>query len=271
MKMICWLSFFAFHSIAQAQVLATVGNQKITVKDFNKKLADVRMASPLNTPTPEQFLEDLIRFEIGVQEAQKIKLQNDPMVKERMKQALYGVLLEKKLGAKVEGIKISEGELKAYYKNNPDLHLAHILIDVKPNATSQEREVAKRRALEILEEVKASKRPFAELVKLYSDDIPTKEFGGDIGFQSRATLSPEIYSFAQGMSKGQIKGLVETQFGYHILQLVDRRSYELADKRQIRLSLFESKRAQIFNNYFNSVKKKYKVSVDAKALQSLKK
>jgi peptidyl-prolyl cis-trans isomerase C/peptidyl-prolyl cis-trans isomerase D len=73
------------------------------------------------------------------------------------------------------------------------------------------------------------------------------------------------------MERGHIKGLVETQFGYHILQLIDRRSYELADKRQIRLSLFETKRAQIFNNYFSSVKKKYKVNIDAKALQSLKK
>ena len=49
---------------ANAQVLATVGNAKITADEFNRKLEEVRK-NAMNPPTPEQFLEDLVRFEMG--------------------------------------------------------------------------------------------------------------------------------------------------------------------------------------------------------------
>jgi parvulin-like peptidyl-prolyl isomerase len=258
---------FFFSSFANAQILATVGNAKITLEEFNRKLSEVKKQA-MNPPTPEQFLEDLLRYEIGVQEAEKLKLANDPLVKERFKQVLYNSLLEKELGSKVEGIKISDGEMKDFYKKNPELRIAHILIDLKANPTSEEREITRKRALEILD-VKKSKRPFEELVKLYSDDLPTKEMGGDIGFQSRVTLLPQIYDVAVGMKESEIKGLLETRFGFHIVKLIDRRSYDLADKRQIRAALFDNKRAKLFNDYFEKAKKSYKIEVNREALKSV--
>ena len=72
---------------ANAQVLATVGNAKITVEEFNRKLDDIKKQA-MNPPTPEQFLEDLVRYEVGVQEAEKMKLANEALVKERFKQVL---------------------------------------------------------------------------------------------------------------------------------------------------------------------------------------
>jgi len=260
---------FFFCTFANAQILATVGNSKITLEEFNRKLSDVKKQA-MNPPTPEQFLEDLVRYEVGVQEAEKLKLANDPMVKERFKQVLYNSLLEKELGNKVEGIKISDGEMKDFYKKTPELRIAHILIDLKANATNEEREVTRKRALEILDDVKKSKRPFEELVKLYSDDLPTKEMGGDIGFQSRVTLLPQIYDVAVGMKENEVKGLLETRFGFHIVKLIDRRSYDLADKRQIRAALFDSKRAKLFNDYFEKAKKSYKIEVNREALKSVK-
>jgi peptidyl-prolyl cis-trans isomerase C/peptidyl-prolyl cis-trans isomerase D len=112
---------------AGAAVLATVGKAKITTEDFQKKLNDVKKQAS-NPPTPEQYLEDLIRYEVGVQEAEKMKLADDPLVKERFKQVLYNSLLEKELGKKVEAIKINDNEMKGFYKKNPELHIAHILI-----------------------------------------------------------------------------------------------------------------------------------------------
>lgn len=256
-------------SFANAQILATVGNSKITLEEFNRKLDDVKKQA-MNPPTPEQFLEDLVRYEVGVQEAQKMKLSEDPMVKERFKQVLYNSLLEKELGKKTEAIKISDGEMKDFYKKNPELRIAHILIDIKPNPTPEERELTRKRAMEILDDVKKSKRPFEELVKLYSDDLPTKEMGGDIGFQSRVTLLPTIYDVAVNMKEGEVKGLLETRFGFHIIKLLDRRSYDLADKRQIRAALFDTKRAKLFNDYFEKTKKGYKVEVNREALKSVK-
>lgn len=261
-------SFFAFS--ANAQTLATVGNTKITLEEFNRKFEEVKKQS-MNAPTPEQFLEDLVRFEVGVQEAEKQKIQNDAPVKERIKQVYYNSLLEKQIGKRVEEIKISDGEMKEFYKKNPELRIAHILIDLKVNATPEEREITRKRALEIYDDVKKSKRNFEELVKLYSDDIPTKEMGGDIGFQSRVTLLPAIYDVAVNMKEGEIKGLLETRFGFHIIKLVDRRSYDMADKRQIRAALFDVKRAKIFDDYFDRAKKGYKIEINREALKSVKK
>jgi len=262
------LGFF-IANVANAQVLATVGNAKITVEEFKRKLDDVKKQA-MNPPTPEQFLEDLVRYEVGVQEAEKLKIANDAAVKERFKQVLYNSLLEKELGNKVENIKITDAEMKDFYKKNPELRISHILIDLKANPTPNEREVTRKRALEILDDVKKSKRPFEELVKLYSDDITTKEMGGDIGFQSRVTLLPEIYDVAVNMKEGEVRGLLETHFGFHIIKMVDRRSYDLADKRQIRAALFDNKRANLFNNYFERAKKNYKIEVNREALKSVK-
>jgi parvulin-like peptidyl-prolyl isomerase len=255
---------------AHAQVVATVGNSKITVEEFNRRMEDIRKQA-MNPPTADQFLEDMVRFKIGVQEAEKQKLQNDPQVKERFEQVLYNSLLEKQLGTKVEQIKITDAEMKEHYKKNPEVRLAHILIDLKAGATPEEHEAARKRAAEILDDVKKSKRPFEELVKLYSDDIPTKEMGGDIGYQSRVTLVPVIYDTAMKMSVGEVKGLIETKYGFHILKLLDRRSYDLADKRQIRSALFDEKRAKLFNEYFDKLKKQYKIEVNKDALKALKK
>jgi parvulin-like peptidyl-prolyl isomerase len=267
------LSFFALPcavSFAQSpkekEVLATVGNRKIYLEDFVKKLNDVRTQTT-NPPTKQQFLEDLIRYEIGLQEAEKKNLDKDPIVIDRMKQELYKALLEKELAAKIDAIRVTEAEMQAWYKNNPEIRTSHILIELKPGATPEQRAEAKKRGLFIYDEVKKSKRPFEELVKIYTDDSLSKIAGGDIGWQSRITVLPPYYEAALSAKVGEIKGLIDTQFGFHILKMTGRRNYEAANKRQIRASVFDEKRRIIFNEYFDRVKKQYAIKIDASLLQ----
>lgn len=262
--------FCSFAFSATDTTLVTVGSNKVTTQDFTRRFEDIKRQA-MNPPTTEQFLEDMIRFEIGVQEAEKLKLQDDPLVKDRFKQVLYNALLEKQIGAKVGDIKISEKEMRSFYQKNPELRLAHILIEVKENATAQERESTRKRANEFLEEIRKSKRPFEDFVKLYSDDMATKETGGDIGFQSRVTLSPVIYEAAMNLRSNEVKGLIETRFGFHIIKLLERRAFDMADKHQIRAALFDDKRARIFDEYFDRVKKSYRVNVNKEALRSISK
>lgn len=264
------ISLVLLAASASAEVLVTVGTKKITTEDFRRRLEEIRKQAPSSAPSAEQFLEDLIRFKVGVQQAEKMELQNEPVVRERYDQVLYNALLEKELGSKVEKIKIKESEMKDFYKRNPELRIAHILIDIKENATQEERQAARKRALEILDEVKKSKRPFDELVKLYSDDTATKEMGGDIGYQSRVTLAPTVYEAASKMTVGETKGLVDTGFGFHILKLLDRRGYDLADKQQIRAALFDERRARLFNDYFDRLKRQYRIEINKDALKTVK-
>lgn len=239
-------------------IVAQVGKKTITLEDFNKKYNEVK-SQTINPPTKEQFLEDLVRFEMGVQEAEKRNLQKDPIVQDRFNQEMYKALLEKDIGQRVQKIQVSDAEMKAWYAKNPELRTSHILIEFKAGATPAQVAEAKKRATEIYEEVKKSKRPFEELVKLYSDDALSKQVGGDIGWQSRVTLVPNYYEAVVNMKVGEVTGLIETQFGFHVIKLTGRRSFENANKRQIRAAVFDEKRKQVFNDYFERMKKSYPI------------
>lgn len=254
------LIFFSFAAQAQSEVIATVGDEKIAIDEFSKRYEEVRKQS-LNPPPRELFLEDLIRYKIGLLEAEKRKIKDDPIVAERIQQEIYKGLIEKELGKTVEGIKINENDLVAHYKKNPEIRTSHILIEIKPGSSATERAAAKKRADDIYSQVKSSKRSFEELVNLYSDDTATKQAGGDIGWQTKITLVPAYYNTAELLKVGAISRLVETEFGFHIIKLTGRNPYTKANKRQIRAAVFDEKRKQIFDKYFEKLKSSYKVRV----------
>lgn len=254
-----------FAQAKKDDVVAKVGNRTITVEDFNRRYNEVK--NTFNPPTKKQFLEDLVRFEIGLAEASLKGTEKDPIYQEKVKAELYKSYLEKELGEDIQKIPVSEKEMEAFYKANPEVRFSTIIIEVKPGATPQQKAEAKKRATEIYEEVKKSKRPFEELVRLYSDDMITKPLGGDAGFQSRVTLTPNFYEALSTMKVGDIKGLIETPFGLHIVKLTARRSYQDADKRQIRMAVHNEKRIKLFNDHFNALKKKYPTTLNTKLIE----
>ena len=251
---------------ASNPVVATVGSKQITLKEFKQKYGDV-LKQTINPPSKEVFLEDLVRYEMGIQEATKRGLSEDPIVKERMRQEIYKGLIERELGKKVSEIKVSESEMKAFYAKHPEIRSSHILIEFKAGATPEQKEGARKRAEEIYEEVRKSKRPFEENVALYSDDSLSKKSGGDVGWQSGVTLVPNFYNTLLKMKIGEVKGLVETQYGFHIVKVTGRRSYSDANKRQLRAAVFDEKRKNIFDNYFAKLKKQYKIDLNTSQLK----
>jgi parvulin-like peptidyl-prolyl isomerase len=267
-RFLCLLTLAGSVAFAQKQetIVAQVGDRKITLKEFNEKLAEVKR-SAINPPTKEQFLEDLIRYEVGVLEAEKRQLQKDPIVQDRFKQELYKALLEKELGQKVQNIQVNDAEMKEWYKKNPELRLSHILIELKFGASAEQKAEARKRANEIFQEVKNSKRPFEELVRIYSDDPITKALGGDMGWITKVNVVPTVYNEAQKMRDSEIRGLIETPFGLHIIKLTGRRTFENADKRQVRLAVFEEKKVKQYNDFFDKLKKSYSIKSNPAVIQ----
>src|SRR4051812_49288083 len=106
-------------ALAQGSPVATVGGKTISADEFNKRYEEVRKKA-LNPPSKKAFLEDLIRYELGLQEAEKRHLEKDPMVSERIQQELYKGLIEKDLGEKVSAIQVSEAEMRDAYKSSPE-------------------------------------------------------------------------------------------------------------------------------------------------------
>jgi parvulin-like peptidyl-prolyl isomerase len=230
---------FAADAANLNEVVASIGNRKITLKEFNQRYGEV-MSKTINPPTREAFLEDLVRYEMGVQEAEKKHLENE-------------------LGDKVSKIKVGEEEMKAYYQKFPELRTSHILIEFKPDANEEQKKDARKRAEEILREVKTNKRSFEENVALYTDDVLSKKTGGDVGWQSNVTLVPPYYDSAASMKVGEVRGLITTQYGFHIIKLTGRHAYVDANKRQIQAAVFDQKRKVIFDDYFAKLKKNYTI------------
>ncbi len=249
-------------------VVATIGDRNITLEEFRRRLTELREQAS-NPPTPEQFLEELIRYEVGVQEARKQNLQNDPIVQERIRQELYKALIEKALGDQVNKIQVTEAEMRRFYQRNPEIQLSHILIEFRVDATPEQKAQARQRAEMVLGLVKRGERPFEELARNYSDDSASKVNGGDIGYQNRLTVVPQIYEAALALRVNQNSEIIETPYGFHIIRVTGRRSFQQANRRAIRAAVFDDKRKQLFDQYFDRLKKNYKIQSNPNAIRNL--
>lgn len=132
-------------------------------------------------------------------------------------------------------------EAKTFYDENPSyfqvpeqVRASHVLIQVDPEATEEEKAAAKKEAEEVLAKAKAGE-DFAALAKEYSDDPGSKDTGGEYTFGRGKMVKPfEDTAFA--LEPGQVSDLVETQFGYHIIKLSEKTeagttSFEQAKER----------------------------------------
>lgn len=140
------------------------------------------------------------------------------------KNIMAQLLQQKKFGQ----IEASRKEVEDFFETVKDslpivqakFQIAHIYIN--PKTGERIKQKAKNFALELLDSIKAGK-DFATLAKKYSDDPGSAQNGGDLGFQKRGVLVPEFEAAAYSLAPNQISNVVESQFGYHIIQLLERR------------------------------------------------
>jgi len=256
-----------FSFSANAQVLAKIGKETITVKDFNQQYKEAIQSSTGLAPTKKQFLEDLIRFRVGLKEAQRRKLSKNPMVKKALNQELYKGLLEVTLAKQVEKIKVTEGDMRKFYSKNPEVRSSHILVRYPINASEKQIAEAKARIDKIYSDVMTKKKKWKTYTRLYSEDELNKKSGGDIGYHSVTTLHPNYYNTAKALKIGQISKPVRSVYGFHIIKLTGKNSYARADKARLKIRVFNDKRVALLNNYFSKVKKKYPISVNSNLLK----
>jgi peptidyl-prolyl cis-trans isomerase D len=127
-----------------------------------------------------------------------------------------------------KGITVNEQDLKTYFEQNAgrlsgreERRASHILIAVPKGAPAAEREKAKAKAQELLEAVKKSPDSFAELAKKNSQDPGSAANGGDLDFFARGAMTKAFEDATFALKKGEISGLVETEFGYHVIKVTD--------------------------------------------------
>ncbi|HEX8010187.1 MAG TPA: SurA N-terminal domain-containing protein [Casimicrobiaceae bacterium] len=114
-----------------------------------------------------------------------------------------------------------ESNLKAYSKPE-ERDAAHILIAVKPDASEEEKAAAQKKAEDILAQVKKNPAQFAELAKKFSQDPGSAEQGGDLGFFARdGSMVKPFEDAVFSMKPGDIVGPVRTDFGWHVIKLLE--------------------------------------------------
>ncbi|MCU0933092.1 MAG: SurA N-terminal domain-containing protein [Thiobacillaceae bacterium] len=123
-------------------------------------------------------------------------------------------------------VAVSEAQARAHYEANAARYAepeqrraAHILIKVDAGADEKTRQTARDKAELLLAELRDQPGKFAELARKHSQDPGSGAKGGDLGAFSREMMVKPFADAVWGMKPGEIRGLVESQFGYHIIRL----------------------------------------------------
>ncbi|GAB4413609.1 MAG: SurA N-terminal domain-containing protein [Sideroxydans sp.] len=126
----------------------------------------------------------------------------------------------------MEQVEADEREIKAYYEEHlnefgtpEQRQAAHILIALPKQAGDAEKAAAKAKAETVLQQVRKTPAKFAELAKQYSQDPGSAARGGDLGFFGRGMMVKPFEEAVFALKPGEISGLVQSDFGYHIIRL----------------------------------------------------
>ncbi|MBA4114010.1 MAG: peptidylprolyl isomerase [Verminephrobacter sp.] len=143
-----------------------------------------------------------------------------------------------------DSIVLNEDDLRTYYKENVDRmagkeerRASHILITASKDAPAADREKAQARAVELLAQARKSPGSFAELAKKNSQDPGSATQGGDLGFFARGAMVKPFEDAAYALNKGEISEVVESDFGYHIIQLTDIKAPRKPSFEELRASM----------------------------------
>lgn len=183
---------------------------KVEKKEIKERVEDIKK----RFPSEKAFKEALKKSGLGRRDFEaRIE-----------RELIIGKIYEEEVEDK---IRVSDEDLKNHYEKNKDryrelekIKLRHIMIKFDPSKTG-DKEEAKAKAEEILKRANSGE-DFADLAYRYSED-PYRVKGGDLGYIHRGRMEPELEETAFKMKVGDITGPVETEYGYYIIKVEDRK------------------------------------------------
>lgn len=233
-------------SFSCAKKVAEGDGWSITAKEFRDKYEALPADATPFVASPEgkkRYLDSLILREIIYHEAQKEGITKDPAIINRIEDAKKKVVIEEYLKRKVEGgLSPSQKEKDAFYEENKaafdnaeTIRVRHILVKTEDEAKK-------------IQKLLADGEDFAKLARENSI-CPTASEGGDLGYFKRGDMVEEFDKAAFELKKpGDISPIVQTRFGFHIIQLVD--------KDHLLEKYTAEKRDDLINTYLEQMKEK---------------
>lgn len=225
--------------------------------------------------TPDELTERVtaIKQQVGgdaefQKELVKRKLTVAQFTEDQRREILNAKTIEAEVAPKLA---VTPQEIDTYYQQNPDsfkeaeqVRASHILVGVAQDATPEAKQAARTEADGLLKRAKAGE-DFAALAKAHSKDPGSAAVGGDLNFFPKEQMVPEFSNAAWALKPGEISGVVQSQFGFHIIKLTDRRAgrtVPLAEvKDRLETFLKQRKQQELIQQYLLSLKSKYRVEV----------
>lgn len=226
------------------KVYAVIGDKQITDADVNEFLQNIGPQNAMQfqgEAGTKRIVDELINHEVLFLEAKEEKLDQDEIYRSEVEKMKSNMLKQYAIQKLLKDVTISEDELKEFYEQHKEMvsepmkvRASHILVD------------SEEKANEILENINAG-AAFETQAKEHST-CPSSERSGDLGEFTKGSMVPEFEEAAFGMNVGEISGPVKTQFGYHIIKLID--------KKEAQTPVFEEVKGKIYNQALGAKQEK---------------
>jgi peptidyl-prolyl cis-trans isomerase D len=159
-----------------------------------------------------------------------------------------------------QGITVSADDLRKYYEENlsrystpEERRASHILIQAEPG----QRDAARAKAQELLDQLKARPEAFADLARQHSQDPGSAANGGDLDFFGRGAMVKPFEDVAFSLKPGETSGLVETDFGIHIIRVTAVRGGERKPYEAVREEIEKTVRGQLAQTRFAEIAEQF--------------
>lgn len=239
-----------------AQNVATVNGKAITqssVDQFVKLL--VSQGSPDSPQLREQVKQELINRQIMVQAAEKAGIAKDPTVVTELELARQGILVRALMADYLKKNPVTDAKVAAEYDKlkqaeagKTEYEVRHILVEDEKTANDLQAKLKNKSA------------KFEDLAKKNSKDPGSAEKGGNLGWAPATNYVEPFAKAVAATPKGQLADKpVQSQFGWHVIEVINARPIEIPTLEQVKPQLEEMMRQQELANYQKELREKAKV------------
>gem|GEM_PF-1128855 len=250
--------------------VATYGSREMTVQQFLDLAAKLPMRSRRALQDKDKrrmFVENHVLQDLVFDDGRKLGYDKDDNIRKQVRDLEHRLVIQKVM-LEHQGDPVSDDEIRKYYDSHQGefstdrVRASHILIKDKAEAEK------------VLAELKADPSKFAELAKEHSIDKSNAQKGGDLGYFGKGRMVKEFEDAAFGLQHdGDMTGLVETRFGYHIIKRTGREDGHIRPfdevKNQIRIRLANERRQAGTEKFLADVKREANLQIDTDVLGSL--
>ncbi|NEM99500.1 peptidylprolyl isomerase [Pontibacter burrus] len=169
----------------------------------------------------------------GVERLEQYYNKSIRQLKEELRKTIKDQLVMQKMQEQISGkVRVTPKEVAAYFSRIPQDSLPYFSSEVElaqivnyAEVSKQQKQEARQQLEDIRKRILAGE-DFATLAKQYSQDVASAAAGGELGFFKRKELVPEYEAAAMRLEPGGISNVVESQFGFHLIQLIERKGQE---------------------------------------------